>query len=262
MVDYYKFGCDFYYLHYDMHDGLHGTIYRHYSDTHNIEYIHGSNDKQIITLDDAARKKIFLDDLTKLKTCLKSIDKIPINGHNYLNMYDYNSCDYEKYYKKLSLAYLCNDDNICSLVDIDMTEQIINIGAFFTFIETIKFKMNDTYVINKKCRNKTNQKEAKLFFDYLTDEPVSATKSKFTGGMSSYPGITEVITEQKFIYYETLDYYQENPQNNLMPVIIEYDIDKGQFIIVDGNHRVAYHIKNKFEYIPVIIIFKNLTIDI
>ena len=32
-----------------------------------------------------------------------------------------------------------------------------------------------------------------------------------------------------------------------MPVIIEYDIDKSQFIIVDGNHRVAYHIINKFK---------------
>ena len=260
MGDYYKFGCDFYYLHYDITDGLHGTIYRHYSDTHNIEYIYGSDDKQIITLDNAARKKIFLDDLTKLKTCLNSIDKIEKSTNNYLNMYDYNSCDYERYYKKLSLAYACNDDNICSLVDIDMTEQIINIGAFFTFIETIKFKMNDTYVINKNRNKDDKKKETKLFSEYLTDEQVSATKSKFTGGMISYPGITEVITEQEFIYYETLDYYQEKSQNNLMPVIIEYD--NGQFIIVDGNHRVAYHIKNKFEYIPVIIIFKNLTIDI
>ena len=101
MGDYYKFGCDFYYLHYDITDGLHGTIYRHYSDTHNIEYIYGSDDKQIITLDNAARKKIFLDDLTKLKTCLNSIDKIEKSTNTYLNMYDYNSCDYERYYKNL-----------------------------------------------------------------------------------------------------------------------------------------------------------------
>lgn len=141
-----------------------------------------------------------------------------------------------------------------------MKEQIINIGAFFTFIETIKFKMNDTYVINKNRNKDAKKKEPKLFSEYLIKEQVSATKSKFTGGMISYPGITEVITEQEFIYYETLDYYQKTPQNNLMPVIIEYD--NGQFIIVDGNHRVAYHIKNSFEYIPVIIIFKNLTIDI
>ena len=262
MGDYYKFGCDFYYLHYDMNDKFHGTIYRHYSDTHKIEYIHGSNDEQIFELDDAnAKKKIFLDDLTKLKTCLNSIDNIEKKSTNtYLNMYDYNSFDYENYYKKISLAYLCNDDNICALVDIDMKEIIINIGMFFTFIETNKFKMNEIYIKNKNRSGKTSTKKTIFFNDYLKSK--SKSKSKSTGGMRSYPGITEVISEQEFIYYETLDYYQKTPQNNLMPVIIEYDIYKGQFIIVDGNHRVAYHIKNKFEYIPVIIIFKNLTIDI
>ena len=134
----------------------------------------------------------------------------------------------------------------------------------FTFIETEKFDINNIYIKNKN--KQTTIKETKLFEDYLKIKskpgPASKTKYRTKGGMRSYPGITKVTTEQKFLYYETLNYYKNNPQTNLMPVIIEYDIDIGQFIIVDGNHRVAYHIEKKLKYIPVIIIFKNLTIDI
>jgi|688.fasta_scaffold05006_15 hypothetical protein len=268
MVDYYKFECDFYYLHYDMTDKLHGTIYRHYSN--NIEFIYGSNDKQIFKLDNTDSKKTtFLADLNKLKDALNTQDIIEKNSNNsYLNMYDYNTCHYEKYYKNLSLAYLCNDDNICGLIDIDMNETIINIGILFTFIETEKFDINDIYIKNKHRNNETTIQETKLFKDYLKDklEPKTKTKSKkkysTKGGMITYPGITKITTEQDFIYYETLNYYIDNIQNNLIPVVIEYDINNGQFIIVDGNHRVAYHIEQKFEYIPVIIIFKNLTINI
>ena len=89
-----------------------------------------------------------------------------------------------------------------------------------------------------------------------------SSRSKRKGGMVSYPCITKIKTEQDFIYYETINHYTTNTLTDLMPVIIEYDIDKSQFFIVDGNHRVAYHIIKKFKYIPVLIIFKNLFIDI
>ena len=37
-----------------------------------------------------------------------------------MEMYDFKNTDYEKYYKNLSLCYLCNESSICNLVDINI----------------------------------------------------------------------------------------------------------------------------------------------
>lgn len=274
MVDYYKFECDFYYLHYNIEDKLNGTIYRHYNnDDDTIEYIHGCNELTTIELiNENENKHKFLNDLNSLKKSLNCIDIIQKDEeNNYLNMYDFNTASYENYYKKLSLCHLCNDDNICSLVDINIYETIINIGILFTFIETEKFDINN---INVKHKH-PNGGLSISFTDFLKSISKSKTKSKTKsksksktktksrtkGGVLSYPNIAKITTEQDFIYHETLNYYMIEEKINLSPVILEYDIDKSQFFIVDGNHRVAYHIINKFKYIPVLIIFKNLSID-
>ena len=47
----------------------------------------------------------------------------------------------------------------------------------------------------------------------------SKSKSKTKGGVLSYPNITNITTEQSFIYYETLNYYMDNELNNLSPLI-------------------------------------------
>ena len=263
MVDYYKFECDFYYLHYDKSDKFHGTIYRHYdndNDNDKIEYIHGCDESKTNDLHNT-KKNIFLSDLKKLKESLNSINVIKKDLFNeYLNMYDFNTANYEKYYKKLSLCYLCDEDCIPGLIDINMDEPIINIGMLFTFIETDKFDFN-----NVNIRYKHQSGKSISFNKYLNNLNKSSksisSRSKRNGGMVSYPGITKIKTEQDFIYYETINHYTTNTLTDLMPVIIEYDIDKSQFFIVDGNHRVAYHIIKKFKYIPVLIIFKNLSID-
>jgi len=257
MVDYYKFECDFYYLYYNIEDKLNGTIYRHYNNDNNtIEYIHGCNELTTIELiNENENKHKFINDLNSLKKSLNSIDIIQKDeDNNYLNMYDFNTANYKNYYKKLSLCYLCNDDNVCALIDINMDEPIINIGMLFTFIETDKFDINNINIKHKNGRGKIIN-----FDDYLKSKYKSKSKTK--GGVLSYPNITNITTEQSFIYYETLNYYMDNELNNLSPVILEYDINKSEFFIVDGNHRVAYHIIKKFKYIPVLIIFKNLSID-
>ena len=262
MVDYYKFECDFYYLHYNIEDKLNGTIYRHYNNDNNtIEYIHGCNELTTIELiNENENKHKFLNDLNSLKKSLNCIDIIQKDQeNNYLNMYDFNTASFENYYKKLSLCHLCNDDNICGLVDINMHDTIINIGILFTFIETDKFDINN---INVKHKH-PNGGLSIAFTDFLISKSKSKSKSKSRtkGGVLSYPNIAKITTEQGFIYHETLNYYMDNELINLSPVILEYDIDKSQFFIVDGNHRVAYHIIKKFKYIPVLIIFKNLSID-
>jgi hypothetical protein len=57
-------------------------------------------------------------------------------------------------------------------------------------------------------------------------------------------------------------HYFKGHINNIKPVIIEYVRDRPfNYFIADGNHRLAYHILNNFNYVPVIIIFKDLDID-
>jgi len=262
----YKFRCDFYYLHYNIDDKLNGTIYRHYNnDNDTIEYIHGCNELTTIELvNENKNKDKFLTDLNSLKESLKCIDKIDKNDENsYLDMYDLNTAHYDNYYKKLSLCHLCNDDNICSLVDINIYDTIINIGILFTFIETDKFNINDIIIKSKLNKDDIGQS----FYNYINPKSKSKSKSKSKAKSKSkikggYHNIIKITTEQRFIYYEKINYYMNNILNNLLPVVIEYDYEKSEFIIVDGNHRVAYHIIKKFKYIPVLIIFKNLSINL
>ena len=53
-------------------------------------------------------------------------------------------------------------------------------------------------------------------------------------------------------------YYYKSSKKYQKPVTVEYDYEENKYFIVDGNHRVAYHILKNYEYIPVIIIFKKL----
>jgi len=255
MVDYYKFECDFYYLHYNIEDKLNGTIYRHYNNDNNtIEYIHGCNELTTIELiNENENKHKIISDLNSLKKSLNCIDIIQKDATtSYLNMYDFNTASYENYYKKLSLCHLSNDYNIFNLIDIDITH-IKNIGIVFTFIQTDLFDFTTIQIKHKKEEDGQIKSFNNYFKDYKYIQPLHD---------SSYIGINKIITEQKNIYYEIINYYLQNYPINLTPVIIEYDYAKKQFYLVDGNHRVAYHIINKFKYIPVLIIFKNLYIDI
>ena len=152
MVDYYKFECDFYYLHYNISDKLNGTIYRHYNNDNNtIEYIHGCNELTTIELiNENENKHKIISDLNSLKKTLNCIDIIQKDATtSYLNIYDFNTASYENYYKKLSLCHLSNDYNIFNLIDIDITH-IKNIGIVFTFIQTDLFDFTTIQIKHKK----------------------------------------------------------------------------------------------------------------
>ena len=57
-------------------------------------------------------------------------------------------------------------------------------------------------------------------------------------------------------------FYFHNSMTKIKPITIEYNYNDRNYYIIDGNHRVAYHIINNYEYIPAIIIYKRLDIDI
>ena len=239
-IDFYKFKCDFYYLHYDISDKLHGTIYKHYYIDDKIEYNYGINDTEIKELNDKVIKTKIITEINKLNKNLKLSNNIrKKDKYNYLNMYDFNSSDFENYYKKLSLS------NLANLIDIEIDADIINIGILFTFMKTDNFNI-DNIILNNSPNNTSFKDYCKSFIR------TSRTPSN----------IFKVKTEQKTINLQTIKYYETEKPNNLNPVIIEYDYEKKRLFIVDGNHRVAFHILNKHEYIPVIIIFKYLDIGI
>ena len=269
------FECDFYYLYYNCTDQNHGTIYRHYTIDNKIDYIYGNNDTIPITLTDESKLKI-ITNINKLKKDLGCsthiIEKTEI--YDYLQKYDYNTSHYEKYYKNISLAYISRRTNFCSLIDIDMGEPVINICMLFTFIETNKFNID-----NVKIRYKLNDTDEQytptditfeIYKTFFTDDcynedntiKTDCIKRKITGG--TYPRITMINSEQKNINHDTIMYYFTNSHtiNNIIPVIIEYDEEKKKYFIVDGNHRVAYHIINNHQYIPVIIIIKDYEINL
>jgi hypothetical protein len=251
MADYYKFECDFYYLNYNIEDGLYGTIYRHYYYNNYIEYIHGCNELTTIELLNE-NKYIIINELKKLKKTLNCTDIIKKDDENsYLNMYDLNNASYENY-KKISLCHLSNDYNIGNLIDIDIAN-INNMGIIFTFVKTDLFDFTNIQIKHKKEDDGQIKSFNNYFREYKYKQPLYDSK---------YIGIDKIITEQKYIYYETINYYLQNYPKNLTPVIIEYDYSKKQFYLVDGNNRVAYHIIKKHEFIPVFIIFQNLYIDI
>jgi hypothetical protein len=61
-------------------------------------------------------------------------------------MYDFNTSDFENYYKKLSLS------NLTNLIDIEIDADIINIGILFTFMKTDNFNI-DNIILNNSPNN-------------------------------------------------------------------------------------------------------------
>jgi hypothetical protein len=269
------FECDFYYLYYNCTDQNHGTIYRHYTIDNKIDYIYGNNDTIPITLTDKSKSKIIKRNITKLKKNLGCRHIISNNvRYDYLQKYDYNTSHYENYYKNISLAYISRRSNFCSLVDIEMSEPVINIGMLFTFIETNKFNIDNVKIRYKLNDTDERYTETGITFEtyktFFTDDcynedktiKTDCIKRKITGG--TYPRITMINSEQKNINHDTIMYYFTHSHiiNNMKPVIIEYDEEKNNYFIVDGNHRVAYHIINNHQYIPVLLIIKDYEIKL
>ena len=268
-TDFYKFKCDFYYLHYDISDNKHGTIYRHYyndndndNDNDKIDYINGCNENYIQTFNDDDGK--FKTEITRLKRILEdsnTIDKISKINNHYLQKYHLNT-DINEYFKYTSLGHLCEENNILKLIDIEMSKPIIDIGLLFTFIKTDKFNIDNTLI--EYYKNDTNEKiktniQFQTYKNYIQScinpeiDLETCVKTNITGGA------LQIETEQIYITHDNIMFYYKNQKHKMMPIVIEYDNDN--FYIVDGNHRVAYHIINNYEYIPVIIIFQNSKIN-
>ena len=262
-TDFYKFKCDFYYLHYDISDNKHGTIYRHY-DNDKIEYINGCNEDNIQTFNDDDGK--FKTEIARLKRILEdsnTIDKISKINNHYLQKYHLNT-DIPDYFKYTSLGHLCEENNILKLIDIEMSKPIIDIGLLFTFIKTDKFNIDNTLI--EYYKNDTNEKiktniQFQTYKNYIQScinpeiDLETCVKTNITGGA------LQIETEQIYITHDNIMFYYKKQEHKMTPIVIEYDEDKKKFYIVDGNHRVAYHIINNYEYIPVIIIFQNSKIN-
>jgi len=277
----YKFDCDFYYLNFSKSVcNEHGIIYRHYLNG-NIEAIKGIAElnPRILNEDDTNKINFINEKIGELKPLLTSnLDYLHKSTNQYMSIYNFNNTDYENYYKKISICHLREQDNICSTFDIDFSSPHIHIGMVFSFIKTslfdidnikIKYKKPDTHVL---CDDDDEDCECDLQGFIETNIKFNDYKDCFqsgsyvdacfqekirTGGANS---IIKIETEQKFIKHDTIMYYYTNTINDRMPVTIEYDYDNNKYYIIDGNHRVAYHILRQYEYVPVIIIFKKLNI--
>jgi hypothetical protein len=279
----YKFDCDFYYLNFSKSVcNEHGIIYRHYLNG-NIEAIKGISELEprILKEDDTNKIEVINDKIRELKPLLTSnLDSLPKSIHQYMSIYNFNNTNYENYYKKISICHLREQDNICSTFDIDFSSPHIHIGMFFSFIKTSLFDIDNIKIKYKKpdtdisCDDNEEECENNCDLQGFTETDITFSDYKNcfqsgsyidncfqekirTGGANS---ITKIETEQKFIKHDTIMYYYTNTINDRMPVTIEYDYESNKYYIIDGNHRVAYHILKQFEYIPVIIIFKNLNI--
>jgi hypothetical protein len=155
-----------------------------------------------------------------------------------------------------------------------MGEPVINICMLFTFIETNKFNIDNVKIRYKLNDDDEQYTETNITFEtyktFFTDECYNVNKTiksdcikrKINGG--TYTRINMITSEQKNINHDTIMYYftHSHTINNIIPVIIEYDEEKKNYFIVDGNHRVAYHIINNHQYIPVIIIIKDYEINL
>jgi len=278
----YNFDCDFYYLNFSKNVcNEHGIIYRHYLNG-NIEAIKGISElnPRILNEDDQTKIDVINDKIRELKPLLTSNqDYLPKSNHQYMSIYDFNNTNYEKYYKKISICHLQEDDNICSTFDIEFSSPNIHIGMFFSFIKTSLFDIDNIKIKYKKPATDVScddEEECDKNCDLQGFTETNITFSDYkhcfqsgsyidncfqekikTGGANS---IIKIETEQKFIKHDTIMYYYTNIINERMPVTIEYDYESNKYYIIDGNHRVAYHILKQFEYVPVIIIFKNLNI--
>lgn len=276
----YKFDCDFYYLNFSKNVcNEHGIIYRHYLNN-NIEAIKGIAElnPQILNENDATKINFINDKIRELKPLLTSNeDYLPKSEHQYMSIYNFNNTDYENYYKKISICHLREQDNICSTFDIDFSSPHIHIGMVFSFIKTSLFDIDNIKIKYKKPHTDVScddEEECECDLQGFTETNITFSDYKHcfqsgsyidncfqekirTGGANS---ITKIETEQKFIKHDTIMYYYTNTINDRMPVTIEYDYDNNKYYIIDGNHRVAYHILKQYEYVPVIIIFKKLNI--
>lgn len=271
----YKFDGDYYYLHYDKNDNKHGTIYRHYNN--DIQYIYGRDEqnKKILSEDNTKIISDFFDDFKNDSLGSNYSQTVIKSDNQYLDKYDYNTLT-DEYFKNLSLAYLCDDDNVLSLISIDMDQAIIDIGIVFGFIKTSVFNINDMKIKykNKDIENKTdiNFSTYNNYFKICNNEEeciniklkginISSTKRSSSKKSSKRRGgsIEIIKTEQEYITHDTIMHYFKSNPYNMKPVIIEYDYKQQNYFIVDGNHRVAFHIINNFEYIPVMIIFSKFS---
>lgn len=268
----YKFICDFYYSQYNKTNNRSGTIYRHYNDTKEIEYIHGCNENEILSQE---FNKILLETFNIVKTDIFDTDKITVSGNNdYLSNYDYNTNN-DDYFKNLSLTHLCDSNNYLQLIDIDHETSNINIGVIFGFIKTSKFDIN-----NVKIRYNQNNDDDDD--DCLVNSDIDFTTYKtyiqdcihtenieqcanqklpnyknFEKKKCKRGGAIDIVkTEQNYITHEVIMHYFKSSDIK-QPVFIEYDYEEQNFFVVDGNHRVAFHIINNYEYIPVMIILKK-----
>lgn len=271
MASAYIYDCDYYYLEYNQENrDKNGIIYRHLSNNNKIQYIEGKNDTEIIILDNLSKKKEIKTKLKKLKYLLhpnKITFRIPKLGNDYMDVYDFNNSDYENYYKKISLCHLIEDDNICNTIDINYDETTINIGMLFCFIKTSIFDINDIKIEYKAHGSKIFTKTTTSFREYkdcFRDDInfYDCLREKLIGGTNAYKDIDCIKTEQQYIKHDTIMFYFHNSMTKIKPITIEYNYNDRNYYIIDGNHRVAYHIINNYEYIPAIIIYKRLDIDI
>jgi hypothetical protein len=279
-IDNYNFESDFYYLEYPLpRTSTLGTIYRHYLNNY-IEFIHGCTEQQPERLEDEKKRYEIITALEYLKKLMPNSDDMVLkSGNEYLNVYDFSNNSYNNYYKKISIAHLGDPDNICNTFDIDYTTDI-KIGMVFRFIKTSMFDIDDIKIKYREeirddiCDKKYDDDgfidtdiDFKTYRQYFNDcgrkhndnnELNKCIRGQMIQGGNPDKIIEKIKTEQKFIKHDTIMYYYKCMHKDNKPITIEYE--SGNYYIIDGNHRVAYHILNDFEYIPVIIIFKQLEI--
>lgn len=269
-MEIFKFDFEYYFLEYttDAKDKQ-GAIYRYGNDK--MELIYGNDEDEIQTPDNK-KKELINNKLQELISTCNIHKEISLDNQNdrreieMMNKYNYKNNDKEKYYNKISLCHLLdNEDNIFNSIDINYENPNIQIELLFGFIETSKFNINTT-----KIEYQENDNIFKTEIDFQSYKnciqsninninTISKCNNKIGGAIP----ISKITTGQKFINHDRImDLFHGKNIDNAMPVIIEYDYKLGNYFIVDGNHRVSYHILNNFKYIPVMIIFKEIIISL
>jgi sulfur relay (sulfurtransferase) DsrF/TusC family protein len=203
---------------------------------------------------------------------------------------------YEKIIKNLNIpsenlsipiTYIDNFDHIIEMISVyHHTKQhnifnllddyaMSSIGLISTFIDFNNINFNDVKI--KISDNITFKDYIRIFIDnydpsnidkinkVLLNKPEGKTKPIKTKSIIKKKGGTPlpIITEQSFIYNETIFYYFQNKDKIFPPAILEYDDENKQLIVVDGNHRLAFYIirnimEGKNYKIPVIIAIKDI----
>jgi hypothetical protein len=266
-MEIFKFDFEYYFLEYttDAKDKQ-GAIYRYGNDK--MELIYGNNEDEIQTPANT-KKELINNKLQELISICNIHKEISLDNQNdrreieMMNKYNYHNNDKEQYYNKISLCHLDNDDNVFNCIDINHDNPNIQIGLLFGFIETSKFNIDTTKIEYQEGGNNIKTEIDFQSYKNCIQSNINNinTISKFNKKGGAIP-ISKITTEQKFIKHDRImDLFHGRNIDNAMPVIIEYDYKLGKFFIVDGNHRVSYHILNNFKYIPVMIIFKEIIIS-